>query len=182
MRLRKGGGTSKIQPDVVSDGTATMYQTSVNKSGKRTPSTYGEPNGILRPAPKRDGLRECERGPLAGRAAGDPPRRARPPGRIIRLCRTKCLPLPTFLISGAKTSPQNGFVGCVATEKFLPRPICQKKSCSIICPIYSIPSLSSSGVHSSMGSASVPWRSSLETALLSGRSATGDFHPAKGID
>ena len=28
----------------------------------------------------------------------------------------------------------------------------------------------------------VPWRSSLETALLSGRSAAGDFHPAKGID
>jgi RsbT co-antagonist protein rsbRD N-terminal domain len=32
------------------------------------------------------------------------------------------------------------------------------------------------------GRQSVPWRSSLETALLSGRSATGDFHPAKGID
>ena len=33
------------------------------------PSTYGEPNGILRPAPKRDGLRECERGPT-GRPSG----------------------------------------------------------------------------------------------------------------
>ena len=30
---------------------------------------------------------------------------------IIRLCGTEYLPLPTFLINGAKTSPPSGFVG-----------------------------------------------------------------------
>ena len=45
-----------------------MYDTSVNKSEKRTPALTAS-HGLLRPAPKRDGLRECERGPLTGRAA-----------------------------------------------------------------------------------------------------------------
>src|SRR5213594_4523979 len=44
-RLRKGGGTSKIQPSVVSDGTARIYDTSVNKSEKRTPALTASQTG-----------------------------------------------------------------------------------------------------------------------------------------
>ena len=36
--------------------------------GKAHPSTHGQPNGVSSPAPKRDGVRECERGPLNSRA------------------------------------------------------------------------------------------------------------------
>src|SRR5260370_42684472 len=46
-RLRKGGGTRKIQPRVVSDGTARMYDTSVNKSEKRTPALTASQTGSL---------------------------------------------------------------------------------------------------------------------------------------
>src|SRR5690349_12996501 len=44
-RLRKGGGSSKTQPRVVSDGTARMYDTSVKKSEKRTPALTASQTG-----------------------------------------------------------------------------------------------------------------------------------------
>jgi hypothetical protein len=68
-RLRKGGGSSRIQPSVVSDGTATMYDTSVNKSEKRTPALTASHTGSFGQRQSVTALRERERGPLAGRAA-----------------------------------------------------------------------------------------------------------------
>ena len=44
-RFRKGGGTSRIQPSVVNDGTAMMYDTSVKISDKRTPAATASHTG-----------------------------------------------------------------------------------------------------------------------------------------
>src|SRR5215467_14806993 len=46
-RLRNGGGTSSIQPTVVNDGAARMYDTSVNRSENRTPATTASHTGCF---------------------------------------------------------------------------------------------------------------------------------------
>src|ERR1039457_2754406 len=47
-RLSAGGGSRKTHPSVVSDGTASTYEMSVNKSEKRTPATTASQTGCLR--------------------------------------------------------------------------------------------------------------------------------------